>query len=398
MEDLNVAIDDLSKEGYSGKEAFAEEVKVTTSNPAVLRFLDGPNAFITYQMSWILCDSDEKIRPFIIKNTLEGYSLLGKMFGNRDEYYKGGYFETVPGEFGKVATYQAKDPSLYKDMTEYWNAAFGNIATAKPKLEYIYECIHRNPEVIENVQAVWCQKKKHTKIVRLGQNGLKSLKKCVDDDGDIREYDVNYTKEGTGKATNPDIRRAGINVPYAVAGFLTEEEKNYERYDLKRIVRLSSAFYCLKHLQAKIQRMDAAMGTNYHAEFIKQAAIENVQFQEKLEHNKSSNSNIEVPPRESINVMTPPQAVMQPNSQQALPFDDSRIPMGPQTHQEAPKRVLAGTPPTVPCFQCGTLVPQNALKCHKCGCVLMEPCAVCSNVISSKATSCVFCGASYTVS
>ena len=400
MGKLTEIVDSFSRDYGSDKE-YAKEVKVTTATPAVLRFLDGPDAFVGYYISWILCD-DEKPRSFVVENDFEGKSLLGKMFGNRDSYYEGGYFETTKNDYGKVNTYQAKDPDLYKVMTEYWNASFGAPATAKPKLEFIYNVIHRNPEVVDNIQVLWCSKEKKTKITRLGQRAMLSIKKCVGDDGDISEYDVNYTKEGNGKNTVPDIRKAGINVPYAIAGFLKEEEKAYQRNDLKYIVKLSQAYYCLKHIPTKIKRMDVAMGTNYYAEFEKQASIENAQWQEKLAQQRALHGNVEIPSQGSINVMTPPPSMMQPNMQQPLPFDDSRIPLGPNpvgaAPQEGSRRVLSEAPQVAPCFQCGTLVSQGTIKCTKCGVTLMEPCAVCQNMISSKATVCLFCGAKYTVS
>lgn len=396
----------LSNDNTYEKE-YAKEVRVTPGpgNSAVLRFLDGPDSFMGYYISWILCD-DDKIRPFIVENEFEGISLLGRMFGDRNRYYDGGFFETKKGQFGKVSTYQAKDPDLYKIMTEYWNPAYGAPATARPKLEFIYNVIHRNPEVIDNISVVWCQKEKSTKIVRLGQRAMSSLKKCVDDDGDFSEYDVNYTKEGTGKNTTPDIRKAGVNVPHVVAGFIKEEEKLYKRNDLKTIIKLSSAFYCLKHIPTKIKRMDIAMGTNFYAEFEKQAALENAQWQEKQSQQKSMSTSIEIPPQGYkqeippqgyINVMTPPPTSMQPSSQQPLPFDDSAIPMAPPS-QEPPRRVLAGAPQAIPCFNCNALVPQGTTKCPNCNTIIMEPCAVCNNLISSKATVCPFCQAKYTVS
>ena len=382
MGKLSDTIGNFSDGGSTPKE-YAKEVKIVAGTSNVLRFIDGGNSFLEYYISWIPYEDDTtgKIGPFIVKNEKEGSSLLGEMFGE-GQYFQNGYLESKKGQFGKTFTHQAKDPELFKAMTEYWNPAYQGIGTCKPKKEFIFNVIQRNPETIDGVQTNWCAKEKHTKILRLGQKAMAPLGEVEKNDGDLNEYDINYTKQGTGIATIHSTMKAGVNVTYVVPGLLTAEEANYARYPLDEIIKLSSAFSCMKHIPTKIKRMDAVMGTNFFARFEKQAAMEN----ELWEKAKAQN---------------PANAVIQ------NPFDDSNVPLDPAPAAPVAPPTVAGpipsrrvkaaadpsvvTGPMIECSACKKQIPQGSVICPECKTTLLEPCPECNNLFSITEKECPVC-------
>ena len=364
---------------------YAKEVKVAANSGAIIRFIAGSEIFVKYNRSWIPYEDDTagKIGPFITWNEKEGISLLGEMFGE-GKYFQNGDFETKKTSVGRVITYQAKDPELYKAMTEYWNPAYQGMGTAKPKLEAIFNVIHRNPELIGEAQEVWCVKEKHTKVLRLGPTALAALDGVETNDGDIREYDINYTKQGAGKDTVHGMRKAGAIVQYQVAGLLTAEELAYATYDLEEVTELTSAYSCLKHIPTKIKRMDAAMGTNFYARFEKQAEKETAEY-------------------EKMKAASPANAVIQ------NPFDDSNIPVAQAPTTPAgspavnsstpvsgpiPSRRVKATPTNVAmteCFACHKQIPVGSVICPECSMTLLEPCSECNNLFSVNEKECPVC-------
>ena len=338
---------------YPEKE-YARELRIQSGVSNILRFLDGNDSFVTYYMSWIFCD-DDVIRPFIVGNEKEGPSILSRMFGDKDNYFSGGYLESKKGKDGKLFTYQQKDPELFKIMTEYWNPAYEGAGTCKPQKEFIFNVIHRNPEPIDNKQAVWCYEEKHTKILRFRQKALEALSVVSDNDGDVKDYDINYVKQGKGVNTTNSMLKAGVNVPNVKIGLLSEEEQNYERYTLLDIVKSASAFYCLKHIPSKIKRMDAAMGTNFYAEFEKQKEIENIEWKKRTGQD-SPDSN--------------------------TPSESSRISMKDSVQ-------------VFNCEHCDAPIPVGSAVCPKCHAKLMEPCNKCFKPFSIKDKVCPYCGEKY---
>lgn len=378
MGKLNDMVNDFDD---SAVKEYAKEVKITPGSSNVLRFLDGQDSFQKYYISWILCD-DEKIRPFIVENEFEGRSILSRMFGDRNSYYRGGYLESLKGQFGKVSTYQAKDPELFKQMTEYWNPSYNGPGTSRPKMEVLFNVIYRNPETIDNDTIVWCEKNKHTKIIRLGQKALAALQGVVDNDGDVNGFDINYTKQGSGTSTVHLMQKAGVNVAHVVAGALKDEEKVFTRYDYLEIIKLSSAFYCLKHIPIKLKRMDAVMGTNFLAEFEKQAATEQDLWNSKKEVASTNLPNSPTPtPQQSIPVAP------------AELFNDANVPL----NTTATGRRVAVSTEEENCIFCEQPIPRGSEVCPKCNQKLLEPCSVCNNLISVKAEICPFCQAKYKV-
>lgn len=394
-----------------GEREYAKEIKVTSGVANVFRILDGKDSFIEYSVSWIMCD-DNTIRPFVIENEIEGKSILGRMFGDRKNFYSGGYFETKKTKFGATPTYQTKDPELYTIMTEYWNEAYQGKGSAKPKTEWIYNAIQRTPEVINNQNIYWCMVEKHTKVIKFGQKAMLAFKAVMENDGPkVEEYDINYTKQGSGAKTQHSMLKAGPGIAHAVPGELSIEERNYTRYPLDEITRLATAYYCLKHIPEKIKRMDRAMGTNYFGEFEKQAAIE----QEIWEQSKANRAAVNNVP--ATNQSSSYAAGVAMGNDSSIPFADQPSRMATQTPAPAPavsqtaapvfssaptttRRLVTPATPSVAqnmeaCPSCGTMIPEGSVVCPKCGDKLLEPCSVCNNLFSTKATVCPHCGAKY---
>ena len=336
LDEVTSSFEDSGSSGGSQVE-YAKEVKVSPGGgDTILRFLDGEDSFLSYHISWIMCD-DEKIRPFIIKNEVEGESLLWKMFGDKDKYYQGGYFQSTRSDAGgKAFTYQTKDPELFKLMTEYWNPSYNNKGTALPREEFIFNVIHRNPENIDGESSVYCEKEKHTKVIRLNKSGLIALQVVKKNDGDVSHYDINFTKTGSGLQTVASMMKAGINLSHVVTGPVTDAERAYTKNVLPTIIKLSSAFYVLKHIPSKIKRMDAAMGTNFFPRYEQQAAEEAKLWEEKK--NKSQDNSLPSEPMVSSKPV----------------FDDSKVPSAsPQIEVEK-------------CSVCNNMMPKGSKVCPFC--------------------------------
>lgn len=204
--------------------------------------------------------------------------------------------------------------------------------------------------------------------MRLGQKAMKSLKSVVDNDGDVSEFDINYTKMGQGSEATPTMMKAGVNVNYAVAGLLSEAEKTYSKYDLKEIVKLSSAFYILKHIPSKIKRMDSVMGTNFYAELEKQKEIEEEAWQK---------AHGGVAPQDFTKRAS--------NDKLENPMDDSNMPL-------ASSRVPTSS---IKCFKCGSDVPADQMVCPSCKTQVLSPCSVCGNNFPANEKKCPICNTEY---
>ena len=354
------AMDELITSKFSdfegeGEGGFPMEIKVPSGTSAVIRVVDGTDSFAWYNISWWMCD-DDSIRPFIVENKI-GKSLLSLLLGNKDDYYRGGYLESKKGQFGKIYIHQQKDPDLFKRVDEYWNAAFSGNATARSKMEIVYNAIHRNMETLEDKQVNWCFVNNHTKLLKMGQKAFKTLKTVKDNDGDLSDYDVNWSKVGTGIDTQYNIMKAGPKVAGVYVGPITEKEQAYERYDLSYISRLSSSYRILKYLPITIKRIDTVMGTDYVGKLEAQLKMENEEYGTTKEAtvipSTSIKESIVAPPTTTIE--QPPQSSMGTRN----PFDDSKIPVQSQT---AIKKAI---------------------------------CDICKNEIDVDAKVCPFCGARY---
>ncbi len=333
---------------------YSKQITIQKDVPNPIRLEDTPNGVERYYVSWILCD-DEKKRPFILENDFQGKSILMKILGDKDSFYKGGILESVRDEETKKGKYiwEEKDSELLLRIANNGDPT-GDNGSWKPKEEFIFNAIQRNPDRDENgTLSFWCKENKHTKLLKMGVMAYKSLQDVRINDGELSEYDINYLKKGTGYGTKHNILKAGANVPNVVIGSLTVEEKAYTRYELTKEAALTPASDILRLLRNTIFRIDAICGTNW----ISQLESESGATAEK------------------------PQA----DSQVASPAIPSRVPS---------RRVASNT---VPCGFCKTEIPADSEICPNCKNVLLEPCSKCNVLFSVFADTCPNCGQVYKV-
>jgi len=368
-----------------GDKEYPAEIKTPSGTSNVLRLLDGSQSFRKYSISWFMCD-DDQIRPFIVENETQGKGVLARMLGDADNFFKGGYLESRKGQFGKAYVHQQKDPELFKRITEYWNPGYNGTGTARPKKEYVFNAIHRNPETVDGRTFNWCAENKHTKLIRLGQRAMKSLKMVRDNSGEFTVYDIVFSKQGSGADTIFGFMKGDIGTQYNVVGPLTEAELQYERYDLDYITSLASAGYVLKNLRNSIERISAVMGIGWLAELEKQQAIEQAAY----EAAKNGQVDQQVPPI----VTTPP-------VQQNTPMPSINAPQTMPTSTAAVRQPVTRIPVAsaqvnlVECGHCHTKIPEGVVTCPSCGGVLLSDCDICHKPFSVFASRCPHCGTEY---
>jgi hypothetical protein len=431
---------------------YPTEVSIKADESAVIRILDGSNSFTWDLVSWFLCD-DDKIRPFIVENEIEGKGLLSRMLGDPSDFCKGGYLQSTKGQFGKVFTYQAENPELFKRVNEYYNPGLGGTATARPRKEYVYNVLHRNPEMVEGQSMLWCVARKHTKLLKIGQKAFALLKQVRSNDGEFWDYDINYSKTRNGKDTVTSFQKAGNAVLHVTVGPVTSEEREYEKYDLGYVTRLSSARYISQYLRNTIIGIGNVMGVNWVDELDKQFAIE----QEAYNNNQGSTGNVYSSagvsqPSAHVAQQTSPQQVQPPIPAQPV---QSRVPIQPAVIQQPvmPQQNVQPTPmptqvqhsgtvipagnnipqgqpmysgmvppasipnpqvqnlgvhpvtpfvqqeavATVVCPGCNTPVSADAENCTLCGTALKEPCAICNYMMAVGSTVCPNCNTQYSI-
>lgn len=410
---------------------YPTEVTVRAGESAVIRILDGSNSFTFDLVSWFYCD-DDKIRPFIVENETEGKGLLARMLGDPADFCKGGYLQSTKGQFGKVFTYQAENPELFKRVNEYYNASLGGTATARPRKEYVYNVLHRNPELIDTQSIVWCTAKKHTKLLKIGQKAFALLKQVRSNDGEFWDYDINYTKTKNGKDTVTSFQKAGNAVPYLVVGPVSPEEREYEKYDLGYVTKLSSARYISQYLRNTIINIGNVMGIDWVGELDRQFEIEQAAYNAAQNSGdttvyasagvpSSVDTTIQTPapaPQQPVQsrvpiqpavqqapiVQQPMQPQVQAPVQQAVPVQQPVAPVGVQSQPVAPQPAQVVQQPVPPvqnqvesimCPGCNTAVGINSDNCPLCGTALKEPCAICNYMMVVGSTVCPNCNTQY---
>lgn len=363
--------DEASNINDGFEKEYPEEVKTPSGTSNVIRVLEGSNSFRKYWISWTMCD-DDSIKPFITENETDGRGIWGKILGDPEHFYRGGYLESKKGQFGKVNVHQAKDPELFKRINEYWNPSYNGTGSCRPRKEYVFNVLHRNPDNKDGKTFNWCSENKHTKLIKMGARAFKAIKVVRDNCGEFDAYDVVFSKQGTGSDTFYSIMKGDIGTQYNKIGQLDDEEKNYERYDLDYISRLASANYILSNLRNTIDRIDSVMGTAYLAELERQKAIEDEIFQQKKEVGTAY-----VEQSKIIGESTPTQT---PQSQ-TVTTPNSRVPVTSAVMIE--------------CGHCHEQIPEGSVTCPKCQGVLLSDCDICHKPFSVFASSCPHCGQIY---
>jgi len=420
----------VSSQNY-GK--FAQKVEVVKGVPAILRFLDLPNGFMSYFESWILCDDDTK-RPFIIKNEVEK-SILYDIIGDRDNFYRGGFLESTINPKTRKPHYawQMKDPELF-NLVMYNNNLSNADGSWKSRQQYSFNTILRNPTIVEGKSINWCVENKHSMLLTLIPSAFKAL-------GDLRilygnpsEYDVVYIKSGTGFDTIHGMSKGDpMEFREVYIGELSDEEKVYGRYDLKKETAITSASKILERLGQAIERLSSVMGIDWVGQLEAKAA----------EDATDDGVNIHVPAARTVATGGAMDAVgSNPNFQnisiaeevQPVSVQPAEVPpvvvapaIAPavqpvtpapvvQAQVQTEQVVVAATPVTprpirVPlsqqqpqvqmesCFYCNAQIPAGSANCGQCGNVLMEPCTVptCNKLFHVSLNTCPHCGEVYGV-
>ena len=390
MEDyLDQYYEEVEEEEGGFTKEYAVE-KVIGSDNNILRLVD-PKSVFKYYRCWPVCD-DGKKRPFVIANDLEGDGIFAKIIGDYHPYkwYVGGILETEKDEFGgKKYVYETTDPELMLQVA-YNNDRSNNNGSWKPRREFAFNCIDRDLETKGDFMGQnWCKVNKHTKMIRMPATALQSLKLVHEQNGSPDEYDIAYTKQGSGRNTKHNIQKAGDKKPGVVIGFITDEELAYERYDLKEECKLSPALYILKYLEKTIERIDKIMGTNYLDQFKEQAEKEKKAYE-------AQKGTVAAPAPESKPKVATPESAPQRNESVSgngspqtatvrTSFVKSRVP------QNKPKEEV------ILCPYCGTEIPKSSEKCPQCSADLFAPCSECGERFSILETVCPKCHAVYTL-
>lgn len=415
---------------------FAKKVEIVKGVPSILRFLDLPNGFMGYFESWILCD-DEVKRPFIIKNEIEK-SILYDIIGDRDKFYEGGFLASVKNPKTNKPNYiwQMKDPALFNRVMYNDNLSNAD-GSWKSRQQYAFNCILRNAIIEEGKSVNWCIENQHAMLINLIPSAFKALGDLKILYGNPSEYDIVYSKTGTGFDTIHSMSK-GDPVEYreVYIGELTDEEKTYGRWNLKKEAAVTPASKILERLGETIERISSVMGIDWIGK------LEAASAAEAEEEGVNSNAvppvqqPMQAPPVvESAPILQPsPQPVPQQQPVQAevqqpivpesqpvqaevqqpmaqpvqQPLPASVTPPGQVQPAEAqqvrrPTRVpvtqqLQSAPQEMEnCFYCGAQTPVGSLNCGQCGNVLMEPCAnaSCNKLFHVSLNTCPHCGMEY---
>ena len=364
---------------------YATEKRIKSEVPNVFRIT--ASEYKKYYRMWPVCDDGGKPCPFIIENETQGAGVIARLLGDRKNFYKGGYLESTYDKVNKkkIFKYEAANPELFNWVNKNGVPATVTNSGWREKKEYAYNIRDRDLDTNEaNAQIDWCKENKHTKLIRIPQTAFDSLADVRDNDGPIVDYDVNYTKKGTGLETTHSIKRAGAVVANAVQGGLTDEEKAFESYDLEEETKLSSATYILKKLRKRITDIDAVMGSNFIAELETQSAMEKEEWglDSVQEDTNADGVAVDTP-------VTPPVVSATPS---VIPTDNA-----------APIRPVRGAAVNtvsvtmVPCASCKKLVPSDAEVCPECKTQLLAPCdnVECRKLFSTFVKECPHCHQTY---
>jgi hypothetical protein len=358
----------------SGKN-FAVEKKIKTDLPNVVRIVD-PESAVEYFECWMACDDKDK-RPFIVENSLQGQSILAKILGDRSTFFRGGILSSLVDEYkNPYYEWDSVDPELMLQIA-YNNDKSENSGSWKPTKKLAFNCIDREVETEGDLaNQNWCKIKKHTKKLILGTTAFLSLLDVRDNSGAIDAYDINIKKTGSGKkGTKYNVMKAESQ-PSVIVGPITEDERNYERYELKVECALSPARYVLKYLKVTIARIDGVMGTKFLQELEAQAQMEGPGPEEDAKASVQQAS-----PESSTSSRVPPTPV-----EEAPAVRTRTSAVKEEKKEEAVEMVV--------CPFCKKNVPL-AENCSECKKKLLEPCDTCGKPFLVTLNTCPYCGKVY---
>lgn len=339
--------------------AFAEEVKLDGGDN-LLRIVD-PDNDISYWESWILCDDGIK-RSFIVHNSVQGASILGKIIGDVKFFNKGGILETKKGESGgkEWKWSSVEDPEII-DLVRCNGDMNNPMETGwKPKQKFAFNVIDRKDS--------WCKDNKKTKVLKIGSGLGSKLVLIEENNGPVDQYDININRSGQGMTNtkyDPTVPGAFVKdkFPNIVFGPISEEEQSYVKWDLKVVAGNKSATSVLTYLREHIVRIGRVMGQDFIPALEAQSEAE----KEVWNANKEAGTTSET-------------------------FNDSAVPFN-ETSTRAPQASTV----LIECPKCKTMNPDNAEKCSNCSTVLLLSCDSCHQMMSAFAEECPVCHAKYKV-
>jgi hypothetical protein len=229
----------------------------------------------------------------------------------------------------------------------------------------------------------WCAVHKHTKLIAknekakyIGGKAFDSLIDIFTANGDCRNFDVLFSKTGQGMKTKYSctgiMNPSNFSLIYANGRMpmspMTDEEKNYEFYDIGRLTSLTRVSFIIEKLGDVLQWIDSEIGGNYYNRLMAEADAEKNEKEEKIQtpsvtaHTFSPpKSSAFVPPQTKPAFVKPAQVTQQ--SVQTKPSSRFQV--------KKPEMVKPVEPPA----------PQMS----------KSPCPVCGELINDDSTSCEFC-------
>jgi hypothetical protein len=389
---------------------YAKKIEIPSGIPIIMRVVGDRNDFAAYLESWILCDDGVK-RPFIIKNE-QGKSLLYDLIGDKDNFYRGGFLESIKDPKTNKPKYiwQMKDPELFNLMM-YNNNLSGAGGSWKARPNYAFNAILRNNTAEEGKLFNWCEENKHTMLFILNPTGFKSLGDLIQMSGKLSEYDIAYLKTGTGFDTKHTIYKAtpddtGKNPEFAIAviGPLTEEELYYGKYSLAKETELKPASTILGKLGDTIERLSSVMGQDWIGKIQKEAS-----YEDKEQSAGASMTHTSYAAAEATKDEAEPAWVSEGTTPAPVQAEPAPVQVAP-AHADA---VVAEVKPvrvtrvpveanvTAPggemeeCYMCQEQIPAGSDVCPKCHNVLMDPCTACGKPFHVSLDVCPHCGKTY---
>ncbi len=324
------------------------------------------NAVKSVRRAWILCD-DNKPRPFNSEGTVIDEIVALVMAHDRKKDERTGaeyneYHHKDKRAFRIVAHNDSRD-----DSKKGW--APSNITM-----------MHCLPRTLEG--AKWCVDNKHAMLLTkspsalgIGKTAIEKLKEVGGENGDPENYDVNFTKTGTGMTnTKYGCFRADPNIPGVVQGPLSADEveiRDKGLYDLDIIAVPATPEYIHKNLRKAIAIIDEDMGTT----FLKQ-------LEEGLPDPTEARDVLPAQTKETqaapVQGGAPAEKAEAPATQAEAPVTQGAAPAAQAAPAPKTRQVAQAAPPApsqsanngeeeASCPSCGEMAPMSATVCPKCG-------------------------------
>ncbi len=276
-----------------------------TNNIKIIRAVGGPpNSTIdeftakTIRVSWIIGDDKKKFRCILPEAADAPDHLLWNIIAR----VKGS--EWVEGQ---------RVVPVERDFPEIYNIVHKN-GLSKADRSWIFDrgWTGRNVllmNVIDREMQQWHQENKHTALlsrsIGIGKDGaefpetgvpsygfsglLANLFKFY---GNWEKYDIGITRTGLKEApyrvinASKYIEETGDKGSLVSNEPLSDEERNYERYDLNKLFQITSYTKIYNHLKGKIARIDSALDTNFLEELKFLVEKEKKEREERLTEEK----------------------------------------------------------------------------------------------------------------